>query len=151
MYGPLASRTKSGVVPTLFRALTGELTPPGIICFACSKAAAEFFLSFMFLLFGGTSDGIAGNGDERGTWFFFFFCLLSFFFSSFPLFLFSSFPLFLFSSLSYFKVPLCCFFYNLLGVIGDDVLGAGTLDGDEALECYTALVEIAELGGGLEH
>ena len=79
--------------------------------------------------------------------FLFFFFLSS---SSFPSF--SSFSLlFLFSSflLSYFKVPICCLFDELLGIIGDDVLGAGTLDGDEALECYTALIEITELGGCL--
>ena len=122
MYGPLASRTKSGVVPTLFNALTGELTPPGIICFACSKAAAEFFLSFMFLFFlkGGPEMESLGTGTRGG-------------------------------HLSYFEVPLFCFFYNLLGIIGDNVLGTGTLDGDEALECYTALIQIAELGGCLQH
>lgn len=115
MYGPLALRTKSGVVPTLFRALTGEFTPPGIICFACSKAAAEFFLSFILLLF--------KEGDQRwNRW-----------------------------GLSYLEVPICCLFDELLGIIGDDVLGAGTLDGDEALECYTALIEITELGGCLQH
>ena len=141
MYGPLASRTKSGVVPTLFRALTGELTPPGIICFACSKAAAEFFLSFMFLVLfrRGPAMESLGTGTRGGLGspaFFLLFPLFSFFF-------FFSFLL------SYFEMPIFCLLYNLLGIIGDDELGTGTLDGDEALECYTALIEITKLGGCL--
>ena len=74
----------------------------------------------------------------------FFLFLFLFFSSFFPLFFlfFSSFFFFFSFLLSYFEMPIFCFFYNLLGIIGDDVLGTGTFDGDEALECYTALIEI---------
>jgi hypothetical protein len=42
MWAPLAREMKSGWgMPTLFIALTGELTPPGMYCCASSKRRAE--------------------------------------------------------------------------------------------------------------